>query len=137
LVGWIFIAAYWTLLWIRIVRMSAQRVIMTIIAALGSAMVAGFAYIPTSAVDREFGGFVASVVAPITWLIAVTLLWRETAEERSQRLQSLSKSAIVCPKCGYNLTGLSGTRCPECGAQYTLDELLAGQPSRARSEIAD
>lgn len=31
---------------------------------------------------------------------------------------------LPCPKCGYNLTGLREARCPECGATYTLDELV-------------
>ena len=35
--------------------------------------------------------------------------------------------AITCPTCGYNLTGLTATRCPECGKQCTLDELFAAQ----------
>ena len=28
-----------------------------------------------------------------------------------------------CPSCGYLLTGLRATRCPECGHEPTLDEL--------------
>lgn len=28
-----------------------------------------------------------------------------------------------CPSCGYLLIGLTSTRCPECGAEPTLDEL--------------
>ncbi len=29
----------------------------------------------------------------------------------------------ICPACGYNMTGLSECRCPECGAAYRLDQL--------------
>jgi predicted Zn-ribbon and HTH transcriptional regulator len=32
---------------------------------------------------------------------------------------------MACPNCGYNLTGLREARCPECGSQFTLDELFA------------
>lgn len=28
-----------------------------------------------------------------------------------------------CPACGYNLSGLSQSRCPECGREYTLEQL--------------
>ncbi len=28
-----------------------------------------------------------------------------------------------CPSCGYSLTGLNHCRCPECGKEYTLDDL--------------
>jgi hypothetical protein len=30
-----------------------------------------------------------------------------------------------CPKCGYNLRGLRGKVCPECGAPIDLDAILA------------
>ncbi|MCH8966713.1 MAG: hypothetical protein IID43_03475 [Planctomycetes bacterium] len=31
--------------------------------------------------------------------------------------------APQCLRCGYLLIGLRATRCPECGAEPTLDEL--------------
>ena len=30
-----------------------------------------------------------------------------------------------CPKCGYNLRGLRGGTCPECGTRIDLDTILA------------
>jgi hypothetical protein len=30
-----------------------------------------------------------------------------------------------CPKCGYNLRGLRGDTCPECGTRINLDTILA------------
>ena len=29
----------------------------------------------------------------------------------------------TCPDCGYNLSGLTQCRCPECGAMYEIDKL--------------
>lgn len=29
----------------------------------------------------------------------------------------------TCLKCGYNLSGLTQCRCPECGCEYRLDDL--------------
>jgi hypothetical protein len=41
-----------------------------------------------------------------------------------------SDSGLRCPGCEYNLTGLAGNRCPECGRSFNLKALkraLAGQ----------
>lgn len=32
-----------------------------------------------------------------------------------------------CPACGYNLRGLEGARCPECGAELTLAGVKTGE----------
>lgn len=40
-------------------------------------------------------------------------------------------SGLRCPQCEYNLTGLTESRCPECGEAFDPDELrriLAGEP---------
>ena len=34
---------------------------------------------------------------------------------------------VSCPECDYRMVGLTESRCPECGSQYALDELLARQ----------
>src|SRR2546427_576734 len=66
---------------------------------------------------------------PSIW--AVLLVWRETAAERVARMSNLvSNPTVVCPFCGYNLSGLREARCPECGASFTLDALAASQPQR-------
>ena len=33
----------------------------------------------------------------------------------------------VCPQCRYAMRGLTHARCPECGTQYTLEELWTAQ----------
>jgi hypothetical protein len=71
----------------------------------------------------------STVLAPLLWLIATVLIWRETPAERGRRLHAAGRSGVSCPTCGYNLTGLSESRCPECGTRFTLDELMAAQPA--------
>lgn len=34
---------------------------------------------------------------------------------------------VNCPDCGYSLIGLRDLRCPECGAGFTIDELIRRQ----------
>jgi hypothetical protein len=133
-VTWAFVAVYWILVWRTTVHWTSLRMILTASAALG-ALVAGIIVgLVFNGIERHFGSFVGAASAPLLWLVATVLIWRETAAERMERLKS-SADAIVCPTCGYNLTGLTGTRCPECGTQFTLTELLASQPNKAAVEL--
>lgn len=34
---------------------------------------------------------------------------------------------VHCPGCGYSLIGLRTLRCPECGQEFALDEIIAAQ----------
>ena len=36
-------------------------------------------------------------------------------------------SDLFCPECGYNLRGLTGGRCPECGREFDLASLAVSQ----------
>ncbi len=54
-----------------------------------------------------------------------------SAAVRSSRGRSIVTSDnlvnVNCPACGYSLVGLRELRCPECGADYTTDELIRAQ----------
>jgi hypothetical protein len=134
---WAFAAAYWVMLWRRTVKWNSTRVGWTVLAALGAIVAGLFAAVFVNSIENVVGDIIGSIVAPLVWLIETTLLWRETPAERAERLRSLQKAAVVCPSCGYNLTGLQGTRCPECGTLFTLDEILLAQPSRADVDVSD
>lgn len=129
----LFVGAYWILLWRRTVAWTSQRVTRTAIAALlaltaGLAAAIGFG----GMIHVNFGLFVGTTVAPLSWLVMTTFVWRESTAERAERAAGVG--AIACPSCGYNLTGLKGTRCPECGTEFTLDQLL---PSRRDLRVPD
>jgi len=128
---WLVVAVYWCVLWRTAVNWNTSRILGTFLSALGAAIVGGLAGWSAGSLigplDAGFGVFIGGILAIILWLIATVFIWRETAAERAQRIKGSSKSAVTCPTCGYNLTGLSESRCPECGSKFTLDELLALQ----------
>ncbi len=131
--SWIFIAVYWTLLWRASVTWTPTRLHRTSVASVGSIIIGIAAGAVMGLVDDDFGVWVGSVVAPLVWLILTTLLWRESADERAVRASG--KSALTCPTCGYNLTGLQSTRCPECGTQFSLDELISRQKAFSEPDL--
>jgi hypothetical protein len=133
-----YMAAYWLLLWWRAVSWTAERVYRTAIltgaaALVGTAM--GVAIMKVLPYDKEIGTCGGALTGAVSWIILTILAWRETASERAARLSRADANALVCPSCGYNLTGLREPRCPECGKQFTLSELYAAQPARAAAEI--
>lgn len=125
----LFVACYWMMLWHSTVVWTRRRRIWTVasgLAALAFGLGVGQAM---SHVDAALGVFIGGAAAILIWPVLTVLVWRETADERATRLRAAGATAIVCPACGYNLTGLKQTTCPECGASYTINELLAAQPS--------
>ncbi|MBC7773002.1 MAG: VTT domain-containing protein [Pyrinomonadaceae bacterium] len=46
---------------------------------------------------------------------------RPLTESEQQRLREyLAEQDRLCPSCGYNLRGSTDTKCPECGAPFTM-----------------
>ncbi|MBV8780233.1 MAG: hypothetical protein JO353_02440 [Phycisphaerae bacterium] len=137
--AWGFVIIYWLLLWRKGVQWNSTRALLTLLSALAAigigALLGFFAEEVVRFSTGSFGAFLGTMAAPISWLILTVIVWRETPAERRQRIRAANGSAIICPNCGYNLTGLNGTRCPECGSQFTLDELIASQPKAMDQEI--
>jgi DNA-directed RNA polymerase subunit RPC12/RpoP len=127
----VFVAAYWLGVWGRSVRWTQTRTLLTVVSGIAALALAAVAGLIFSDFEREVGYFIGTTLAPMIWVILTILIWRETAYERSLRLEASGLGTIVCPHCGYNLTGLVEARCPECGTKYTLDDLLRRQPARA------
>jgi signal transduction histidine kinase len=131
-VGW-----YWVMLWRKTVNWNAARRARTRNFATAAVVVGVIAGTATGAMEREFGFFIASVTPPLLWMVATVLVWRETDAERTARLRANGRAdgGIPCPACAYDMTGLKGTRCPECGSEITIDELIASQPGKAAVEL--
>jgi len=128
----LFVIVYWPAVWRRTVRWTRRRVIWTILLIPASVGVAGTLSVGIdSTLGYRPGGplfwFLAGLLIPTFWLFGTTLLWRDTREEQALRGQGISGVDVACPKCGYSMKGLYESRCPECGARFTLDQLVAGQ----------
>lgn len=137
LTTWLTVALYWFLLWRSSVIWNPRRKIGTLLGVIGAILVGALGGSIAEGLIRYadgFGAFFGGVLTITVWLIVTVFLWRDTRAERAERVKKSNRSAIVCPTCGYNLTGLSECRCPECGSTFTLDELMALQPS-ADAEI--
>lgn len=66
------------------------------------------------------GVFVLVVLTTGLAVMGLYMLWRN-GYVRGWRASR--QAAPLCLKCGYNMSGLSHCRCPECGNEYRLDEL--------------
>ena len=125
--GWFGVG--WVVVWRKVVQWTLGRVGWTIGIVFISLFAAGCYYSAMPLITRhsehELGIFVGSLGWVMTWLIGTSLVWRENARERGERLRRMGIHAVACPDCGYNLTGLKEAKCPECGAVYTLDQLYA------------
>lgn len=73
------------------------------------------------------------VVGAVGTLVAC-LVWMPLADFVLGRYREFVSSGY-CRECGYNLTGLKGGRCPECGAPLT--RATAAGPRRNARESAD
>ena len=129
---YLFIGVYWILLWRDMVPWNRRRVALTALATAlslsGGLAVAVLCMSIVRGLPFQIGILVGGGTVPITWVLSTVLLWRETAAERLARLTAVGMPALTCPLCGYNLAGLTQARCPECGASYTLEQLVLAQP---------
>ena len=132
---YVFVGTYWVMLWRDMVPWTGRRVAHTALATALS-LAGGFVVaLGCLAVNRQVPPPIAVLIGggtvPITWVLSTVLIWRETAAERLTRLTAHGMPVIACPLCGYNLAGLSEARCPECGASFTLEQIVLAGPRTA------
>lgn len=129
----IIMVSYWILLWRRQVHWTQSRVGWTSLIgvaslAFGAALVALFVTFAKD--DIAIGIMTLGDVPSYTWILGTAFVWRETRQERLERLKGFGTERVSCPVCKYSMTGLRESRCPECGAQFTIDELFSAQHDR-------
>lgn len=133
----LFVIYYWLKLWRGDIRWTARRIHATWLSALAALILGcliGIAITYLFASINRYGSFIwdmfiifAGLWTILLWLVFTVVLWRETPAERDERIRQCAGDVLFCPKCGYNMTGLYESRCPECGTRYTLDQLAAAQ----------
>ena len=72
----------------------------------------------------ELGVLLLVALTGILVALAVFMVWRRGYRRGWARARSVPPT---CPRCGYNLSGLTRCRCPECGTEYKLDQLWRAQ----------
>ncbi|MCH2134395.1 MAG: hypothetical protein MK116_11655 [Phycisphaerales bacterium] len=136
-VEYVFVGVYWILLWRPIVNWTQRRIQGTIVATFLSG-IAGllfglFMWALTGQMEPAVG--LGGMAPAVTFLLLTIWVWRETEEERLERLDRAEGTPIECTGCGYDMRGLRTTSCPECGVSPTLHQLFAGQSARDGHEI--
>lgn len=67
--------------------------------------------------DQSVGlGFFIFLTPLFAWFTFLAL--------RPDKSRAPSADNVPCPECGYNLRGLTQARCPECGGEFTLEQLI-------------
>jgi hypothetical protein len=99
----------------------------TTVAALLTGGIAAVSALHGIGADSDLGLLAGALAPPLLWVLATAWIWRETDEEYRRRALAAGGPLVACPTCGYDLRGLSCARCPECGTEYTIDELFARQ----------
>jgi hypothetical protein len=97
-----------------------------------AAISCGIGYLAFPFEGGALGLMIGTMLWALGWLGGTAWVWRENAAERAERLKNLGVGTIACPRCGYNLTGLREARCPECGSQYTIDQLYGAMLEQRR-----
>lgn len=112
-------AVCWWLIWWGCVVWTRTRVVRTVF--LTGAAVALAVLIAWLNDMRDGDWIFGATLSGAAWIAGTAWLWGAPDARR----RSASGVHVRCRKCGYDLRGLHEARCPECGTQYTLDELVA------------
>lgn len=110
----------WILIWRKMVQQrnrvafqaASSGAVMLGLSSLGPGL---FSPAPHAVLDVIL--YTAPVMLWGIWMAGTVAFWTLRADPTQ------ASATPKCPRCGYLLTGLRSTRCPECGEEPTLDEL--------------
>jgi hypothetical protein len=96
----------------------------TVAALLGAWYIVHSTYVAGD--QRYLHGVLWTAIGGILLLLWLPAL--RTSFTRTRELFDLGGQINVrCPRCNYLLVGLKQLRCPECGLEFTIDELIRAQ----------
>lgn len=130
---YLFVSGCWFLMWRPSVQWTRVRVQLTWLIFLFILLMGVTGYAAMRAFPLLMANapvYIAYQTAVVTYLLTTTVLWRESKQERLERIKSYRTAPVVCPTCDYEMRGLHEARCPECGMTCTIDELFSAQPDR-------
>ncbi len=113
----IIIVATWVPLWRRAVQWTAKRRKMTVLYAAAILLAPWSVYLPQGPELWNVFCWMLPLWAAAIWFVGTALAWRTRRDFDIERLAS-------CPKCEYSLRGLREIRCPECGWNSTVDDIV-------------
>lgn len=117
----------WLLIWRGMVRWTPGRKLATSVVAVSAQPVGFVLGLILSGRDKDFGWFLCAVMPSLLFVVGTTAVW--VPIPRFRRRRDVDPTLRVpCPDCGYNLRGLTEARCPECGGQFTLEQLIIVKP---------
>lgn len=129
IIGLIFLPALMTyfgtlIIWSPVVRWTPSRRIRTlaisVLFVLALATLGVLLFIWQSSPLSYTAPGLALLLACIA-VVVLNLLWYTPPQARGDA------DGVICPTCGYDLRGQNSCRCPECGTEYKLGELMANR----------
>ncbi|MCK6484872.1 MAG: hypothetical protein HUU26_01490 [Gemmatimonadaceae bacterium] len=100
-----------------------------VLGTIGIVVVCTFVGVAIDEVVRSEEEFLIAGVVLIG-AAGVVMLWLSAVHKARRHRAVVGADDLVnvfCPECGYSMIGLHEPRCPECGATFTLDELIRRQ----------
>lgn len=113
LVAWVLVQISWYGVWSRQLTWDRYRYAFLMV-TIAAVPIASYIIYSFWGVPAELRLALANIVL-LLGLVPTIRVYLETEAERK------SYPRVICPKCRYNLAGLTTARCPECGTEYTLD----------------
>jgi hypothetical protein len=119
--------AAWVLIWSGQIRWTPGRVwsvpVVVALACIPASVAALIIGLAVSFSDVESLQIAIAGMFFVPCFIAGTAFaWRETAIDRAARLHEMGAAVLTCAHCGYNLTGITSGRCPECGESFIVSK---------------